>query len=442
MKKKININITLISLFSILTTSIVLIFVYYGLFQNQVISDLKKTTELISDTRIFSIENKDLDNLFFDDYSDELRITWIDDDGEVLYDNQSDIKILPNHSDRPEIIDALKNGEGKIIRKSDTFDLDTYYYALHMDNGTVLRLSCEAKNIKSVFLMSLPLVVFISLVIFIISYFIGHKLTKQIIKPINDLAENIDGTIIEPKYEELKPFADKILSQHEKILESVQIRQEFTANISHELKTPLTALSGYAELVENDMIDENQFKSISKEIRSNVNRLLSLINDVIKLTELDITQNNYEFKCIDIYTISDNVINELKPVALNKEVTLHLSGANTNINGNEQLISELIENIVSNAIRYNVANGRVNVNIYTVSNKKILEVSDTGIGIPKESIDRIFERFYRVDKSRSRKTGGTGLGLAIVKHIAQIHDANIEVESQLGSGTTIRITFN
>lgn len=242
-------------------------------------------------------------------------------------------------------------------------------------------------------------------------------------------------------YEELKPFVATIRKQHEDIMKSATMRQEFTANVSHELKTPLTSISGYAELMENNLVDADNIVNFAKAIHQNADRLLTLINDIIRLSELDAIQSSPEFEELDVYAIAQNCVQMLQVNANNHGVTISISGSSQLIKANKQMIEELVYNLCDNAIRYNKKNGKVEVAVARTKEGVVLSVQDNGIGIPKEHQERIFERFYRVDKSRSKETGGTGLGLAIVKHIAQVHGALLEVISEVDQGTKIMVTF-
>ena len=236
------------------------------------------------------------------------------------------------------------------------------------------------------------------------------------------------------------PLACMIRKQHADILSAAKARQDFSANVSHELKTPLTAISGYAELFEAGMVDEEKQAHFVKEIRKNAKRLLSLINDIIRLSELDRTEKESAFERLDLYEVVEECMDALELNAKNRQVSVEFTGEHCNIRGNREMIRELTDNLVQNAIRYNKVNGSVWVTVEGGDSPKLI-VKDNGIGIPLEEQQRVFERFYRVDKSRSKATGGTGLGLAIVKHIVEIHDAKLELQSAPGEGTTIFIYF-
>jgi len=443
MKKKINIRLAFIALVAIITTGIGVTFVYYNLFQKQVSEDLYKIAKLLDKSNIF-VQNKEVDENVLKGLGslegEGVRITWIDVDGTVLFDNFSDIKEMPNHLDRPEVVLAIKNKEGKSVRRSDTLDMNTYYYAILQEDGTIIRVSTNARNITNVLLNAFPVIIIIAVVILFCCVLIGHFLTRKLMKPIEIMAENLDDNS-EMTYKELEPFANKIRSQHENILAAAKSRQDFTASISHELKTPITAITGYAEIIENGLYDEESEIHLARQIKHNADRLLSLVNDIIQLSELDHSEIVRNYETIDLYEIAEECVHNLSPMARKHQVTLNYTGSKTCITADRALIREMIENLVQNSIRYNKANGTVNVKVYKQSGRAVVSVADTGIGIPKDQLDRVFERFYRVDKSRSRETGGTGLGLAIVKHIAKIHMAEIKISSTLEEGTEISIEF-
>jgi len=220
------------------------------------------------------------------------------------------------------------------------------------------------------------------------------------------------------------------------------MRQEFTANVSHELKTPLTSISGYSELIETGMATEADVHHFATEIHKNSNRLLTLINDIIRLSELDVSEDAPLMEKINLAVIARTATDMLAINAEKNSVTLSYDGSHGYIYANKMMMEELVYNLTDNAIRYNNKNGSVDVSVKTVDGKVILRVKDTGIGIPKEHQERIFERFYRVDKSRSKSTGGTGLGLAIVKHIVARNNAQLDMDSEPGKGTDIKVTFD
>ena len=432
MKQKINLRLIAISVLAVLATVFSITFVYYELFQEQVKKDLRTEAILISAAGLSDItENSNIIG------NKEIRITWISQTGDVLFDN--DVDNLGNHLDRPEVQDAFKYGVGQSVRESDTMNMRTFYYAVLLEDGTVIRVATEARSIVSVFISTSPVLFFVMAFIIILCVIISNLLTNQLIEPIRVMADDIDNTGGETPYKELAPFVKRIREQHKDILAAAKSRQDFTANVSHELKTPITAISGYAELIENKMVDEAQQIKFAGEIRKQSDRLVSLVNDIIRLSELDHKESIREFSKIDVYEIAEERVELLKNNARDKNIKMSLTGEHIMVMSNKGLIVELLDNLIQNAIRYNVPEGLVEVSIKRFGSQMELEVSDTGIGIPKEDQSRVFERFYRVDKSRSRETGGTGLGLAIVKHIVELHDGEIVLKSEIGKGTTVLV---
>lgn len=434
MKQKINLSLMTLSVLAIFVTMLCLTSVYYNLFQEQVRKDLKIEARLLSEAGISRlVENQG----FIGD--EEIRITWISQDGQVLYDNDVDTHYLTNHLDREEVKAAFETGSGESVRESDTMNMRTFYYAVLQDDGTVLRVATRARSLISVFFSAFPVMLLILLVILGLCLTLSHLLTRQLLEPIREMAEDLENVPATSTYSELSPFLDRIREQHEDILAAARSRQDFTANVSHELKTPITAISGYAELIENRMVDEKQQIKFAGDIRKNADRLVTLINDIIRLSELDYGGGTLDFTSVDLYEVAEERVELLRTNAGSKNVSLILEGSSCMVTSNRSLLIELIDNLVQNAIRYNTPNGYVNILVEQRDGNAVLQVSDTGIGIPKADQSRVFERFYRVDKSRSRETGGTGLGLAIVKHIVELHNGNIRLESEVGKGTKIRI---
>lgn len=442
MKKRINFQFMMLTMVAILATITISIGIFYNTFKQEVLQDLRMYTQLMVDTGVW-------DNISDFEKSpdrqggyDELRITVVDGSGNVIYDNGRDSKAMSNHKERPEIAEALEKGEGSAIRQSETIGESSIYYAVRLSDGNVLRISKQVKSIHSLMASAIPVIVALCAVLFFACILLSGFLTKSIIKPIEQLAQNLDNPSAVKTYNELEPVVDTIRKQHEDILRNANMRQEFTANVSHELKTPLTSISGYSELIESGMATDKDIIRFASEIHKNSNRLLSLINDIIKLSELDHILEDDLFEDVDIYEIALNCVNMLDMAAKKNDVSIRTEGESAHITANRQMMEELVYNLCDNAIRYNNKGGTVDVTVEERDDKVIVEVKDTGIGIPKEHQERIFERFYRVDKSRSKMTGGTGLGLAIVKHIVAIHtDAKLELESESGKGTTMRIIF-
>ena len=441
MKIRINIRLVGIAILAIIATVIGITIIYYNLFEGQVRSDLSVSAKLLKDTRYFESVDIDVDQIDLSTDLDELRVTWIDKDGTVLYDNDASVELLQNHFDRPEIQEAFEQGEGETVRRSDTMNEDTFYYALRLDNGTVLRVATNAQSIWAVFISAIPIILLIILLIISICIAISHLLTKQFLKPIEMMAENLENADYESPYRELDPLVERLRTQHTDILSAAKARQDFTANVSHELKTPLTAISGYAELLEGGMVGAEKQNHFYQEIRKNADRLLALINDILRLSDLDRKDSELHFTEVDLYETVSECMEVLSVNAKQRNVTIELEGETSIVCGNKDMLKELVENLGQNAIRYNNPNGKVKISVGTIDGQVALTVKDNGIGIPVSEQQRIFERFYRVDKSRSKATGGTGLGLAIVKHIVEIHDAKIELDSAPGVGTTISVLF-
>ena len=437
MKKKINSRLVLIAVVGIVSTLLLITLVYYDLFRGQVVEDLKTYTGLI---RSYEDAGK-LEEVAKRALEDGMRVTLIGKDGRVVYDNEADSLSMENHLKRPEIARALEEGEGQAVRRSETLDQSTFYYAVLLADGNVLRVAKEAGSLYSIFLSAMPSLVMVGCILIVVCTALAHYLTRSLIAPIEKLAGNLDDHDDLTDYEELTPFINMIKQQHQDIMKNARMRQEFTANVSHELKTPLTSISGYAELIETGMASQEDTVRFANGIHKSANRLLTLINDIIRLSELDGAQEETPMERLNLYQLAGTCVEMLSLNAQKHHVTLSLKGAESYVTGNKQMMEELLYNLCDNAIRYNKENGSVVVEVYSRRQKTVLAVRDTGIGIPKEHQERIFERFYRVDKSRSKSTGGTGLGLAIVKHIIVKHGALIDLESEEGKGTVVTVTF-
>ena len=440
MKRKIHKELLVTSALAILLTLMFALFVFYGLFQEQIVGDLRADAWVMRSMHVFD----DVTNLRLDSYDlgpENLRITVVGADGTVVFDSNADTAAMGSHEDRPEVRQAFETGEGSGSRRSETMDKNLFYYALRLDNGNVLRIAREADSFLAVFQNMLPTVIGVSALLFLFSIFLSNYFTRSLVEPIEQMAKNISDPGQEVVYKELAPFVATIRQQHEDILKSAQMRQEFTANVSHELKTPLTAISGYAELIEHGMAGKDNAARFAGEIHKNAVRLLSLINDIIQLSQLDGGKRQVEYTDVDLYKLAEECVDMLNMNAQKQNVTMKLCGRSAIVHADRQLMEELLYNLCDNAIRYNNRGGRVTVTVDEEDGHVFLDVKDTGIGIPKEHQDRVFERFYRVDKSRSKATGGTGLGLAIVKHIVAQHGARIRLESQVGKGTEIRVVF-
>ena len=437
MRKKINTELVLIAAVAIILTSIFATFTYYRIFQTEVFGSLRTCAHVLAE----SIPDETSNLGDYPVVDEELRITLISADGTVLLDTNADIGGMSNHGKRPEIKQAFSEGEGQDVRKSETMDKSTFYYAMRLNSGEVLRVAKETGSIYSMFFDAIPSLVVIAMVLFAFCALLAYFLTKSFIAPIEKVAENLDGQVDVGTYKELTPFLETIQEQHKNIIKSAKMRQDFTANVTHELKTPLTSISGYAELIESGMTGEKETRRFAKEIHRNAKRLIHLINDILQLSELDTRETALETERLNLYGMAATCVEMLKINAEPNKIKLGVKGRVAWIEGNRGMIEELLYNLCSNAIRYNKPNGRVDVLVTETEEGILLKVADTGIGIPEKHQERIFERFYRVDKSRSKERGGTGLGLAIVKHIVAEHGAQINLESEEGVGTTITVIF-
>ena len=437
MKKKIFKYFACMITVAILATTLLLSWVNYEMFKGRVMDDLEAYG------RMFAVEmNGEAETQSaLHSLEEDIRVTLVHADGTVYYDNFADPNAMDNHADRPEIRQALENGSGSDIRNSSTVDQSAFYYAVRMKNGDVMRLAQEASNIWSVYFRSMPLIVLLAAGMACVSLYLAHLLTARLVQPIERMTAHLNNVSGVARYPELEPFMDMIEQQHEEILRSANMRVEFTANVSHELKTPLTSISGYAELIESGMAQGEQAKTFAAEIHKSANRLLTLINDIIRLSQMDAPMPDLKFEPVDLAQIAANTFEQLEMSARKADVTLQLDAKPAMVEADRQMMDELLYNLCDNAIRYNVHGGSVKLEVRPIRDKVIVCVQDTGIGISPENQEHVFERFYRVDKSRSKATGGTGLGLAIVKHIAVKHNAQIELESELGRGTKISVIF-
>lgn len=421
------------------TTAFALLFagiIFYQVYEKQIYEDLKLMASLIEEMNYLEVVENNSGNL----PGKNLRISIISEDGVVIYDNHVLKEQMDNHKDREEIIETIAVGEGSGHRKSKTIGSRSYYYAKKMEDGNIIRIAKEVSTIGHIFYQFCPLIICLVLILVIICLVVAQYFTKKLLEPINHMANHLEDNHL-GIYPELLPFMNRIRTQHADILKSARMRQDFTANVSHELKTPLTSISGYSELIESGMATDDDIQHFAKEIHKNSTRLLTLINDIIRLSELDATDGQGSFELLNLYELTKTCVESLQLNAEKHGVTIDFMGEDCKINGSREMVEELVYNLCDNAIRYNKVNGEVHVTVGKKGKRVILAVSDTGIGIPREHQERIFERFYRVDKSRSKRTGGTGLGLAIVKHIVSQLDAEISLDSEFGKGTKIEVTF-
>ncbi|MBR3358797.1 MAG: ATP-binding protein [Solobacterium sp.] len=384
---------------------------------------------------------------FADLRTSDFRITWITGDGRILYDNEAESASMENHLEREEVQDALKYGEGESERYSSTLAARQLYTAVRMDDGSVLRLSITQPGIPDIAKAFLVPGILLLTGVFFLSLFLAGRLSSRIVKPINEL--DLDNPLEQPDaYPEVRPLLERLEDQHEQIrkdseeLERISlIRQEFTANASHELKTPLHILSGYAELIENGMVRSEDIPRFAGRIRTEAQRMTKLVEDIIDLSQLDGGGDESRREDTDLYRIAVNTAETLQAAADEAGVQISVQGTPAVINGIPDVLYSMIYNLADNAIKYNNAGGHITISVEDSPQNAVLTVKDDGIGIPEKDRERIFERFYRVDKSRSKEVGGTGLGLSIVKHGSMIHNASIRVDSQEGSGSVFTIEF-
>ena len=437
MRGRIHIRFLLISAIAVFITGICGMIIFYNIFTNAIYSDLKAYSYIVA-----IMDHEALDGTASEDLKKNgIRITWIEEDGTVSYDSMQDKNLMDKHLDREEIQEALKLGEGKAMRRSSTLSEHTFYYAVKLEDGCILRVAKNNDGVFNVMVQICALMLAVGLLAFVVCTLLARGLTKNLVEPVEKMAENIMLVEDEDIYDEIKPFVSMIKQQHMDILQHAKMRQEFSANVSHELKTPLTAISGYAELIASGITGAEDTKLFAGKIRSSAERLQKLINDTIELSELDDSDYLLEVEPLDLYEMAKDCAMTMEFSAEKHEVTILAKGEHLLVNANKSLMEELLYNLCSNAIRYNKKGGTVTIITKMEENHPVLCVKDTGIGIPEEYQERVFERFYRVDKSHSKSTGGTGLGLAIVKHIVAQHDAQIVLNSEVGIGTEIKIIF-
>lgn len=414
----------------------------YGYFERKIFSELETEAvfleQYIADSNLADLKKFN---------SIKNRITLIHKDGTVYFDNMVDASRLENHSLREEFVAAKEKGTAKVSRYSSTMTDKTLYFAKSLQNGDVLRISCDQHSVAVLVLgMSQTLLIMLVLAV-IISGIAAVWTSRRITNPLNQI--NLEKPESCAVYEELKPFTKRIAEENYEKTQREELRKQFTANVSHELKTPLTSISGFAEILKNGGTDEKTTKDFAGTIYEESQRMISLVNDIIKLSKLDEKSISLEKEPIELLGLSKEIAKILSASAKAKNIKLDVHGDSGKIMGVQPVIYEMIYNLIDNAIKYNVQNGTVEVTVkeetpekgHTFGNKTVISVRDTGIGIPKNEQDRVFERFYRIDKSRSKELGGTGLGLSIVKHAAKFHDAAINLSSKEGEGSTFTITF-
>ena len=476
-----------------------------------------------------------------------VRITLIDKDGIVLFDNQAEAKTLENHAMRQEIMDAVAVGAGEAERFSDTLDKTTYYYAVRLEDGKILRLARTIDSIYKSVLQMLPIMGGIVIVVAFLASIVARRVTFNLIKPLDQV--NLDEPLDNETYDELAPFLTRIAKQKRQLSKNLKklrgkqeeltiitnnmneglvllngqqnvlfinesaakifgfsakevigrniltvdraqevqdllqkvsqagkgeglyekdghfyqlsgssvngsgsviliydvtekmtaekLRREFSANVSHELKTPLQSILGYAEIMKNGLVKDEDKQRFLERIHAEAGNMIELIQNIMELSRLDENKTLDEFEDVDLLKLAQSVTLRLKHKAQTKGVTLNVNGSSACVCGVQSILSEVLYNLVDNSIKYNKDNGKVDVKVLDGSEEVTVSVSDTGIGIGAADRERVFERFYRADKSHSKEIGGTGLGLSIVKHGVLFHKGRVELESEPGVGTTI-----
>lgn len=383
----------------------------------------------------------------------DIRVTLVSPDGTVTYDSGADAAALPNHAERPEVAAALAEGAGSSERSSDTVGYMSLYEAVRLESGEVVRLSVDRAGVVAFLFQDLAMLCGLAVLLVGASWVVSRRLSRRFVRPILEI-DPASGDGVAP-YEELDPLVSRLNEQHKELVQrmnaiqdAADMRRDFTANVTHELKTPIASIQGAAELIRDGIARPEDVQGFAGRIYKDAHRLSLLVSDILTLSRLDESERSGDREVfgaaerVDLLSVASDAVERLRGRAQRKyEVAISLSGVSTPIMGNARLLDELVSNLIENAIRYNHPGGRVFVWVLPQGGRPCLRVSDTGIGIPPEAQDKVFERFYRVDKGRSRDMGGTGLGLAIVKHAATYHGADIRLDSTVGKGTTITVTF-
>lgn len=440
MKKKIFSVIISLVVGVIILISGVVTFSFSSIYEKNSIKELQNEAALI----IKGYEESDLE--YLNSLSDiNLRVNLINFDGEVIFDNKTDAETLENHSSREEFVEALNSSYGESKRESTSL-LKTYYYvAYKVENRIILRVAKEVDSIFYILLNNLWPLYLTALICIIVSIVLAIVLSKKLVTPINNI--DLENPLANNKYKEIEPLLVKIETQkneliheNDEVIKASKIRQEFTSNVSHELKTPLHIISGYAELIKEGIATADDSKEFATKIYKEADRMSKLVEDIMKISKLeDSSDVNKTDLCLKEIIIK--VVDSLSIEAKKNKVKFETNLEDLHLYADYESIYSIIFNLVDNAIKYNKKNGKVFINLYCKDNKIFIQVKDTGIGIPSTDLERIFERFYRIDKSRSKEIGGTGLGLAIVKHSVILNKGTIKVESEEKNGTIFTVIF-
>ena len=443
MRKKILNHTCILVVLSALLTFLAAGLVMYGKYNEDLKESVRDSTKYIQDG-VEKMGTSYLDEAL--GKATSARITLLDSAGNVLFDSVEDSSELENHSNRPEFIQAEKDGYAESLRYSETLSKQNFYCAVKLTDGDILRVGRTTDSVFSTMLSSSALLGFLLILILAVAFVLVRKQTRDLIEPINAL--NLEHPLKDVAYEELRPLLERVDEQNhqiarqmEELKEAEAVRREFSANVSHELKTPLMSISGYAELMMNGMVPDEKVPEFSGRIYHEASRLSNLVADIIQLSRLDEKSSDLPFEPVDLYEIAEDIVLHLDSAASKKNITVSLEGEAVTVQGVRHVIYEMLYNIADNAIRYTEQGGTVKIFTGSVGPHPFYRVEDNGIGIPENEQKRIFERFYRVDKSHSRATGGTGLGLSIVKHGAILHNAEIKLDSEPGKGTKMELVF-
>ena len=382
---------------------------------------------------------------------DRLRVTFLDGEGNVLSDSMADADIMESHAGRPEVMGAMAGETGMDVRRSITTGLQTIYAAKLVGDGLILRLSYPVSTTREFLGLLLPVVAVLVVVVIAAVPFFANRLSKKVTHPLilinNTLMGKGDESLlredaaraeaeVRPILTNISYLIEKLKYDFEEVQKTHRLRTDFVANASHELKSPLTSIKGFAELLAGDMVpDTEKQKMYLRRIVSESDRLLNIINDILRLSKAE-SKVMEKAEPVQLQPMARDVVQALEPLARSRRITIAMDGIGT-VTANPRDIWELTYNLVDNAIRYGKQGGRVQIHLGDC----FLSVEDDGIGMEEEYLTRIFERFYRIDKSHSRQTGGTGLGLSIVKHIAQNYGASLQVKSSPGEGSTFSVQF-
>ncbi len=449
MKSRIFKGIILIAILVWLACLVLILGALYLQYNGEYVRELKNEANIVAR----AVEISGMDYLESLQLEENNRITWIAADGTVKFDSSVSEQTMENHGDRPEVEEAERTGYGEDTRYSKTLAEKTMYSAVRLEDGSVLRVSQVQFSILTLFLSMIQPILIILIMAVILSALLAAQIARRIVDPLNQI--NLDDPEASDTYEEVRPLVNRIAEQNlelnsrisrlqtdvdEKTREA-EFRKEFTANVSHELKTPLTSISGFAEIIKNGIVKSEDIPRFAGRIYDEAQRLITLVEDIIKLSQLDEKRISAKKERLDLYLLCQDVLFTLEPAAENRQVSLQLTGKHLYVEAVGQIVEEILYNLCDNGIKYNREGGSVTVTVFEDEGRPAVKVADTGIGMPQEDLDRVFERFYRVNKSHSKEIGGTGLGLSIVKHGAAYHSARVKLESELGKGTNITITF-